>query len=104
MRRGEESRMRGSGVLELMASQGKVAWMLDSSQDWGGRRGIGVKLRTHESAGDFTEDVAPGVRTPSRCSEKSPALARTPLKLTPMGRRGGVLASLFALAHCRCEL
>ncbi|MBX3002217.1 MAG: glycosyltransferase family 39 protein [Caldilineaceae bacterium] len=45
---------------------------------------IGVKLSTHESAGDFTEVETTGVRMGSRNSEKSPALARIPLKLALM--------------------
>jgi hypothetical protein len=62
----------------------------------GGWGGIDVKLRTHESAGDFTEDVTPGVRAPSRCGEKSPALARIPLKLASMGVIGeGCLQSVL---------
>jgi hypothetical protein len=48
------------------------------------RSGTGLLSIRGESAGDFTEDMTPGVRTPSRGGEKSPALARTTLNSTLM--------------------
>jgi hypothetical protein len=43
-------------------------------QSWGALSAIGVELSANPGAGDFTEDVTPAVRMPSRCGEKSPAL------------------------------
>ncbi|MEZ4638919.1 MAG: PEP-utilizing enzyme [Caldilineaceae bacterium] len=58
---------------------------------------IGVKIRTSESAGDFVETESPGVMTPSRCDEKSPALARMALILTPMGEQGAFCVAPYML-------